>query len=360
MAVASLAGGCTTVLYKGPRRPEAEIAVLSSTHTLIDKVDTVKVADSASGNHVRLEVLPGYHEVAIRLYRVIPGFLSNAVQRSQAIVVCVTLEPGHTYRTEAVLYDRRWEPQVVDEATGAPLDPSCDEEEPAPPTAAATPVPAAPPPVAAAPVEVVAAPAPERQPKHVLAEAEAQVSERQPGTGLSLILGFGYGGADLVTVTDQHGGESTLSAGTGLIVGVGGMVTPLWASEHAGFGLGVDGTLKYDSVTSGGSSASVRRFPIAVMAHLLTNGAGGPHYFLLRGGVARDFGVDYDLFGAGAGLAGIHGTWGPTGSVGYYLRSNDYFAWDVTASFTFTDHVADGVRLSARSAGLTLGLHFNP
>jgi hypothetical protein len=94
------------------------------------------------------------------------------------------------------------------------------------------------------------------------------------------------------------------------------------------------------------------------MAHLLTNGSGGPHYLVMRGGVVRDFGIDYHLVSA-AGLAGIHGTWGPTGSVGYYLRSNDFFAWDISAFFSLTDHVNENVRIDARTFGFTLAMHLN-
>src|SRR4051812_8169360 len=107
VALAVSDGACTTVLYEGPALPESQVAVLTSRETIIDKVDGVTVRDDASGPSARFELLPGEHQVGVSLYRAIPGFLVSTVQRSSFIVVCVELQAGHTYRTEAVIQERR-------------------------------------------------------------------------------------------------------------------------------------------------------------------------------------------------------------------------------------------------------------
>jgi hypothetical protein len=406
--------GCTTVLYKGPARPASQIAVLLSTDTMIAKVDGLMVLDHASGNAARFEVLPGEHKMGISLHRVIPGFLTSTIQQSGYIIVCVELEAGHTYRTRPVIHGRRWLPRVIDETTKEELDPSCDDDVATPTAAApsaaravapiaavppasgdvATPGPAAPPDggattvggaapsatavdgtaadggvvpptAAAAPVEPsVDSEAPRRRPAARASRqndepSAAQLSNRRPGSGLSLFFGFGFGGDDFVKGTSSNGDDQTLSSGTGLLFGLGGMVTPLWAGETVGFGAGVDAAIKYDSIDASNGSASITRFPVALTAHLLTNGSGGDHFFLLKGGLIRDFGVHYSASGFASIDADVDGTWGPTGALGYYKRSNDSFAWDVMGFFALTSHTIGTAKINADSFGLTMGFHLN-
>jgi hypothetical protein len=410
----SVAGGCTTVLYKGPRRPDSEIAALISRDTMVVRVDKLEVREKGQGNYSRFEVLPGYHQVAISLNQVTPGVFTTNVKRSAPIVVCVELEAGHLYQTQARINGDRWVPEIVDQSTQRPIDPFCDAEDDAPATSgkpAATPKPpvpvrpvavaspdaaapragtdplppraaavaahddgtpaagAAPPAAGAATAAAPAAPravdveTPHASKHAVPGEADPDVaaaeSGRRPGSGLTLLLGFGFGGTDFVEASSSNGNSETLSAGTGVIVGLGGMLTPLWPSENVGLGVGVEGSLKYDSISASNGSASITRYPLALTAHLLTNGSGGPNYFLVKGGVIRDFGVNYSASGFAALNADVTGTWGPTGSLGYYRRSNDVLAWDLLLFFAITDHVAGTEHVSANSFGLTTALHFN-
>ena len=400
---------CTTVLYKGPARPASQIAVLLSKDTMIVKVDNVMVIDHASGNAARFEVLPGEHEVGISLNRTIPGFLTSTLQQSGYVIVCVELEAGHTYRARPVIHGRRWSPQVVDETTHEELDPSCDDDVATPTASAPSATPAAPP-IAAAPLAsgdvatpgpaappdgglttvsgaapsatavdggvvppmAAAAPVapsvdreePRRQPASRASRQDdgssaAQLSNRRPGSGFSFFFGFGFGGEDFVKASSSNGSDETLSAGTGFLFGLGGMVTPLWASETVGFGAGVDAAIKYDSIDAANGSASITRFPVAFTAHLLTNGSGGDHFFLLKGGLIRDFGVHYSASGFASLDADVEGTWGPTGALGYYKRSNDAFAWDVMGFFALTNHMIGATKINANSFGLTMGFHLN-
>ena len=435
IAVASLAGACTTVLYKGPQRPASEIAVIVSKDTMIDKVDSLIVRDNASGNSARFEVLPGDHEIGVSLLRTIPGFLTTKIQHSGYIVLCLTLEGGHTYRTHAVMLGQRWAPIVIDETARRAIDGSCDKEservaaappEPARPTTPPLNAPAAPdvstteggapgpivtgaaetPPVVTgaaetspvvtgaaetspvvtgaaktSPVVDAAAGAPaaeQTQGPHVVAvdpdeprhqpgaaatpahgsSSDAEASGRRPGSGLSIFTGFAFGGADFVKATSSSGNDETLSSGQGFILGIGAMVTPLWPSDLIGFGVGVDGALKYDSIDASNGSASITRFPVALTAHLLT-GPDGNNFFMLKGGIARDFGVSYSVSGFDMIDANVRGEWGPTGAFGYYKRSNDSFAWDILGVFTLTNHLVGDEKVNASSFGITFGAHLN-
>ena len=134
---------------------------------------------------------------------------------------------------------------------------------------------------------------------------------RRTGSGLSLFCGIAFGGDDFVTPHSNGRVEKSLTAGGGVILGVNGMVTLLWLGrDSVGFGVGADAGIKYDDVEASNGSASITRFPIALTAHLLTNDSGGDHYFLLRGGVARDFGVHYRVSGIASIDADVDGTWG--------------------------------------------------
>jgi hypothetical protein len=315
-ALGSLAGGCTTALYKGPARPAAEVAVLSSRDAKIVEIDDLPLNGRDS---VRYEVLPGDHAVAAALDRVIPGLLATTVQFSRPVTLCVRLAAGHLYRVESVVAGTAWEPRIVDVNDAAPMDRPCD------PAAASRAV-----------------------------DSAAQLSGRRPGTGLSLFAGFGFGGDEIAGTTSSNGNNESLKAGQGVVLGVGGMVTPYWARDRFGFGGGVDAAIKYDTIADG--NQSVTRFPIAASLHLLANVAGADHYLLAKGGVIRDFGVRYVDQGSSASLAG---TWGPLGALGYYRRVSDEFAWDLMGFFALTRHVGPGVSQSADSFGVTVGLYLN-
>jgi len=411
-----LASACTTVLYKGPSRPASQIAVVTSHDTMVDKVDSLMVREHGMGNHSRFEVLPGEHELGISLNRVRPGLFSTHVQHSGYVVVCVDLKPGRVYETRPIIDGDHWEPQVIDLATRRPIALVCDndDQEPARPVAVAAPraAPAAgsagadtsddeatpdatptaftpaggtappttappapadapsgdappPPPAPARPPAPRAADREEptrpavRRPAPAVSAGEAELSGRRPGSGLSLFFGFAFGGDDFVTASNGSGERMSLTAGGGVILGVNGMVTPLWVADSVGFGVGVDAAVKYDSIDAANGSASITRFPLGLTAHLLTNGSGGNHYFLLRGGITRDFGVNYHVSGIAAIDANIEGTWGPTAALGYYKRSTDSFAWHVLGFFSLTKHLVGSEKIDANAFGLTLGFHLN-
>jgi hypothetical protein len=193
---------------------------------------------------------------------------------------------------------------------------------------------------------------------------------RSPGSGLSLTLGAAFGGADFVKATDSDGNHA-LSAGSGAMLGIGGMLTPLWVGERVGFGLGLDGAIKYNRLSAAEGRASLTRYPVTLTAHVLTNVSAGIHYLIIKGGVTRDFGVNYSLqliepagFPATSGFptidGNVSGTWGPTGAIGYYKRSSDVLAWDIIGFFSLTKHLIGTEQISANAFGVSWGLHWRP
>jgi hypothetical protein len=190
--------------------------------------------------------------------------------------------------------------------------------------------------------------------------SDAKLAMRPPGSGLSLFFGGAFGGADFVKATNSDGDESTLTSGSGVILGIGVMLTPLWLADTVGFGASLDGAIKYDHLGAENGSASITRFPVALTAHMLTDVSDGIHFLIFKGGVTRDFGVNYSASGFASIDADVSGTWGPTGAFGYYKRSNDVFGWDILGFFSLTKHVIGTERISANSFGVSWGLHWRP
>src|SRR5437868_11940060 len=60
-----------------------------------------------------------------------------------------------------------------------------------------------------------------------------------PGNAVTFDVGLFGGGADLASSKASNGSTiDTISFGSGTEVTIGGMVTPLWIGEYAGFGAG--------------------------------------------------------------------------------------------------------------------------
>lgn len=411
IAACAIAGqGCTTYLYKGPTRPSAEVAVVTSNDTVVDSVDGVRVREYASGSYAHLELLPGPHLLTISLNRVTPGLFVTHVARSGDVGLCVQLEAGHAYQTEPALQGPYYAPVVIDLTAGhyahrcgpprtvpfiaqqppvAPPRPaagqpvagtSSDGADSSTEPGAATKEAVTDQPVggdASASVTAPNPPAPavartdKEEPNPVSAPrgrwharerlpSDAVLANRRPGNGLSVTTGIAFGGEDFVQATDSNGGSDSLSSGSGVILGIGAMVTPLWAGDVAGFGLGADASIKYDHLSASNGSASITRYPISLTAHVLLNVADGLHYIILKGGAVRDFGVNYSASGFADLDANVSGTWGPTGAVGYYKKSNDVFGWDILGFFALTNHVIGPDSVNANSFGISWGIHWLP
>jgi hypothetical protein len=118
-AVALSLGSCTRALYPGPARPNAAVASIGASDTRIDSVDGQWVGDDTFAGHgARYEILPGPHRVGVSLRHLNPGVLVRRGQVSGTVMAHFEAEPGHSYVTVPLIDGSRWEPHVVDEATG--------------------------------------------------------------------------------------------------------------------------------------------------------------------------------------------------------------------------------------------------
>jgi hypothetical protein len=191
--------------------------------------------------------------------------------------------------------------------------------------------------------------------------SDAVLANRPPGSGLSLFFGAGAGGTDFVKASSSNGDSETLSSGSGVILGVGLILTPLWIAETFGFGVGADAAIKYDQLSASNGDASIMRYPISLTAHVLANvSGGGNHFIVLRGGAIRDFRVHYSTSGFATIDANVTGTWGPTGALGYYKRSNDMYGWEWVVFFALTKHDIGTEQISANCFGMLWAMHFTP
>jgi hypothetical protein len=255
------------------------------------------------------------------------------------------------------------QPAAPPTPTAAPGDGLTAAAESQPSTAAESPTPPPAPPAAAADTEE-----PELAAIPTLGgvrveplPSDAVLANRPPGSGLSLFFGGGGGGTDFVKATSSNGDSQTLSSGSGVILGVGVILTPLWIAETFGFGVGADAGIKYDQLSASNGTASITRYPISLTAHVLLNvSGGGNHFIVLRGGAIRDFGVNYSTSGFATIDANVTGTWGPTGALGYYKRSNDMYGWELVGFFALSKHDIGTEQINANCFGALAAMHFTP
>jgi hypothetical protein len=407
LACAALSGGCTVTMYQGPRRPRSETALITTVDTKVQNIDGM---DLPVGS--KFMVLPGEHSLTAKSIR----YVSSAPR-----TICFTAAPGETYvvRTFDGFSDDRpgiWNATTI--ASTRMHAPSADGRcaaqperaapAPRPPTArtivAPDPEPAAstdpaiagagsspsrggpraavdeddmpvnappstlPSPVVAAPRAVPArdddAPRFERPRRVDLSGAGAFESApawvHHPGNSFVFEIGAFFGGTDLVTADLSDGSSETLSAGQGLGISLGGMWTPLWAADAAGFGLGFDAGVIYDSVGGSNASVSFTRFPIGLTAHTLLR-LDDRWLWMFKAGIRKE--LDIGLSGAGdADSVPITGDLGVLGEAGIYyvLSSGDqHGATSFTIRYTASHDSIGGASVSASNIGLVWTTYYN-
>lgn len=110
----SLLAGCAVQTYRGARRPSQEVAFIESDGTRLTGLDEWR----GRGDQ-KLEVLPGAHALAVRLYDdKRNGIASDGYHYSSkySLIVCFVARPGHTYLARPVYSGRTWRPELVDES----------------------------------------------------------------------------------------------------------------------------------------------------------------------------------------------------------------------------------------------------
>ncbi len=185
---------------------------------------------------------------------------------------------------------------------------------------------------------------------------------RHPGTGLTFELGFFLGGADLASAVDTNGNTvGTIGLGSGLLFSIGGIVTPLWIGDSAGFGVGAFAGVKYDSLSAKNGGVSLTRFPLGAALHLLIH-VDDRWWLFFRGGLQKEYGIDISGSGDLAGSGAPVGSLGGFGEGGVYWiprASEDHTALVVTFRYGRAHDSGGGMTYDASSGGIILALHYN-
>lgn len=185
---------------------------------------------------------------------------------------------------------------------------------------------------------------------------------RHPGNGLTVDLGLFDGGTDIATTKAANGATvGTITFGSGSQVSIGGMVTPLWIGEYAGFGASAFAAIKYDWLDISGGTVSITRFPLGVAAHVLLH-IDRQSWLFFRGGLQKELGVsvsgDSDL----GGQADLQGSLGGFGEGGYYGSLDPlakHLAWSLTFRYSVSHDTIGGTSFSASNGGVILAVHYN-
>jgi hypothetical protein len=161
----------------------------------------------------------------------------------------------------------------------------------------------------------------------------------RPGTGLNLEIGFAFGGDG---IADAGDGSDEIQAGNGFLSTVGGMWTPLWASDDVGFGLEADVGLKVTHNFGGG--LSFWRFPVSGVAHTLIR-TGKTWWLVGKAGLYEEIGTS--MSGSGVG-------------VGFLMDSHSDLGWIAEAGFLRTDASRFATAFLLRFTALTFRAQGEP
>jgi hypothetical protein len=199
---------------------------------------------------------------------------------------------------------------------------------------------------------------------HVPPPQEEEVVDwlRHPGSGVMFDFGGFGGGADLATAQLTDGTNETLSAGGGVFFSIGGLLTPVWIGDAVGFGVGGYAGVKYQSIGGSNGHLSLNRFPLGGGAHSLIR-LSERWFLFLRGGVQKEVGGSLSGDGDVSGSQDLSTSVGFLGEGGFYYVSkaaDNHMAALLTFRYTTGQDSANGQTVEANSAGIVLGIHYNP
>jgi hypothetical protein len=105
----ALLAGCTTAMYEGAPRSDAELATIRSESIIIMAVDGRKVPFSG-GNFAPLTLAPGERAITVQLNDV-----GNKRTASTYPAVVFDAKAGTRYRVKPKYAGRHWQAEVIDE-----------------------------------------------------------------------------------------------------------------------------------------------------------------------------------------------------------------------------------------------------
>lgn len=386
-----MGSGCTTVMYGGPRRAKSEVALVKSgPGTTVIGLDRRRVDGGASANY---EILPGDHLVAVVGQQVENKVFYNVVHRSAPNSLCFKARPGRKYVIERHRSgDDLWETFLTDEdsgvapqgctprprvspnqAPGGDANLASSKSTSTAPPATAESAPGGEPATAPDPSNGATADAsatalspPPRVPAAAgreLATTQAWSDEPQPpaaphpGSGFLLTLGGAFGGDELAKATYTNGDTATLSAGGGLVLAAGGMLTPLWIRNKVGLGLGAEIGWKYQTIGDSSRSISMSRFPMVLQLHSFLPLS---QTWFLR----PAFGIHKELAPTisddSYGTIDLESPVGWMAELGVYSMSTWHLGWSVAVRFTSVHYTFRADRLDGNNVGVNLTMHINP
>jgi hypothetical protein len=327
LVLCGFAGGCTTVLYDGPQRPQGEVArIVAERGTTIVNVDARPVIGGSSSVY---EVLPGPHQVAAT-----PSDLETAQSSTRqtspgGASACFEAKPAKVFTVSTVVQD--WKPwtRVVDRESGENVEIACVARA----TSGASP--------ARRPEPV------EHPPSRESSDADNDSLPSHPWGGFRLGTGYSFGGDDLL---NGDGGEP-FPAGAGWHVSFGGTLMPLWIG-NVGFGVGGSYGLKHNDA---GDGTGLSRSPAELWLEMLVRIS--PRWFVdLSAGAHKDYGVSLEM----ASNRELQSRWGRVLDVGLYTVTSKHVAWGFGVHSVDLRYESYGRPIDASSTGLEVRLCINP
>jgi hypothetical protein len=167
---------------------------------------------------------------------------------------------------------------------------------------------------------------------------------------------FSGGGGLATTRSPSSSQPSTLRAGSGLLLGAAGRLTPIWTTGGYGLGLGLDLGVKFNGSGQGTGRATFRRFPIGLAGHWLMP-VTGRVFFLVRAGLFKELGLRL-------GGSAVSSSWndelssglGKQFDVGFSLPAGSV-AFGVAARYCLLRYSFRGDEVSGNGLGIVLSLH---
>jgi hypothetical protein len=312
-------------MYAGPARGQANTAVIGSGEdATITAIDGTPVN---GGRFEKYEVLPGQHSLSYSGAKTDVGFFSNTTHTSGDLGTCFPTQPGHEYEVRVVLGEGFWTSQVVDKRSrtivrkSACTDPA--EETPG-------------------------------------AISSRAVLPRLPRPRLGLLLGLGgdIGGEDLISATMSSGETQTLAAGSGVVVTLGGIATPLWIGNVVGLGVGGRIGIKYDNIDAKNGGVSLIRYPLSLwlQSYIAIN---AKWYVSLAGGAHKELSPQLSGSGVASGLdANFQSPWGWMADGGFLWADTWHLGIGFSIRYTRIHYSIGGQTVDASNVGGQLTFHF--
>jgi hypothetical protein len=172
---------------------------------------------------------------------------------------------------------------------------------------------------------------------------------------VNLSAGLSFGGATLASGELTDGSDRTLRAGTGVILSLGGKLTPVWIGDCIGFGAGVDFGWKYGSMTASDGAITLTRFPLVGTIHGLLR-VSSDWFIFVAGGLVYEVDVSVSSSGVLAGTnAKADNALGELAEAGLrYVE--DEFGVDIKLRYTSLEYRFESGTFSANNGGFYLGL----